>query len=269
MSTQTSIFQDTLNILNTYSEENFIKDLYVPSLERSVRLKEINAGQQKRILNTVIETTSNQDLRPHFTKYFYEFLLENCLEPKEVIDNFTFIDRLFLVVGARQQISDSIKISFEGEEEEVSLSGVLENLLEYKHPKPETIILNKGVLINVKVFPVNIKTEVDYFEATPNYTKDKKIENVEVIKKLLTESYIFETSKYITDIFIDNRSLNFSELGINQKCTVLEKLPVAVIQKTLDKISSWKTQTDKVLTVKSSKKLEKTLDIDASLFLSN
>ena len=61
---------------------------------------------------------------------------------------------------------------------------------------------------------------------------------------------------------------NFKELSVDNKIKVVEKLPIFITKKIIEKINVWKIELEKLCTVKHEN-LEKTIKIDALLFLIN
>jgi hypothetical protein len=49
-------FNEVLNILDNASKESFVKEAWIPSLKRTVKIKEINAKQQKSIIESAIDS---------------------------------------------------------------------------------------------------------------------------------------------------------------------------------------------------------------------
>jgi hypothetical protein len=174
----------------------------------------------------------------------------------------------------RNQISNKLKVTFtdkktkEETQEDVDLSSLVSSFEEIDINDTEEISVTKNNLkINLILKFPSIKKEVDYFNALPDFETKKS--DTETLKNLVSEAYIFETSKFIHSVIIDDKDLSFDKLTVNQKYQFVEKLPAIVVQKVLEKISVWKNTLDKILTVTSSTGVEKVLEPDALLFLSN
>jgi len=267
-------FNDAVNLLDAYTKQSFVSDVWVPSLKKVIKIKELNAKQQKSLLSFALDSSSN-GYKPFFTKAIYQILIENALCEKSVIDNLTFFDRLFISVAMKSQVSDSIRIDFSTTEEEkndtnsedVILSELISKFSDYTHPSPENLLLEKnGTELIIRLVVPTIKREVEYFENMPLY---KTNEGEEGLKAFIADAYLYETSKYIENISIANNDLFYNTLSIKQKIAMVEKLPAAIIQSIIDKISTWKTYVDSFLTVTSSTGVKKILEIDTTLFLSN
>ena len=259
-------FKDALQVLEGFTSNTFVCKHWIPSLQTEIVLKELNAKQQKKLLAAAMDSSSGS-YKPFFIKAFYDIILENCIEGRELIDSISYIDRLLLSVSVRSQSSDTLKINFsETGEELVALPPLLESIRKYKHPESVFIKLEKNSIpIEIEIKVPSFKTEVDYLNATPNFQKIK--DETETLKALITESYIYETSKYVETLKINDIDLNYSKLTVAQKYTIFEKLPVIIPQLILEKIAVWKKEIDELLTVTSSAGESKTLDIDSILFL--
>lgn len=261
-------FNEALSVLEACSENVFKNKLWVPSLKREIAVKELTAKQQKNLLSAVLDSSTNKT-KSSFVKAFFEILKENCELSLEELNNLTFIDRHFILLGLRYYSNPKIKINFsEQEEESVDLTELLNSIKNYNHPIPETLTLIKSnVEILVSITAPTLRTEVDYLSY--NFNIPDTLSEEETLKALLAEAYILETSKYITDISIANNNLNFSKLSIKQKYTLIEKLPATITQSILERVTQWKEESEKYFTVKSSKGSKQVLDAETLLFLSN
>ena len=260
-------FNDAFAALNSASEA-FKVDVWVPSLEKYLTFKEIDAKQQKNILSSAID---NSVYSSDFVKVFYNILKENILnEDNSIIDNLTITDRSFIAIALRKQISSEVSVSFlDTLTEKVSLDNIISNFGSYVVPKSETIeVTNNNVTISTTVSIPTIKDELIYEEEfQKTYKKVDDIKTTKDVQSLVSEAFIGETSKYISNVSVNGAEFNFKDLTFNQKIKVVEKLPSGLIQKTLEVISNWKKNVDSFLTVTSGEN-SKVISIDSVLFLS-
>lgn len=260
-------FNDAINALNSASE-TFKVDVWVPSKQKYISFKEIDAKQQKGILSAAID---NSVYNSDFISVFYNILKDNILnEDKDIVDSLTVADRSFIAISLRSQISDELTVKFSEEKsEKVKIKDILSLFGNYNTPEKETIIVkNDTVSILLDITLPTFINELDYEE---QFSKEyKKIENLNSTKDLqllVSEAFIGETSKYITSLTVNGSVVEFSTLTFNQKIRIVEKLPSGLIQKILEKISIWKKDIDSYLTVKSGEE-SKVISIDSLLFLS-
>jgi hypothetical protein len=258
-------FNEALNVLDNASSESFVKEAWVPSLNRTVKVKELNAKQQKSLIESAIDST---DLKFTFSKVFYNILLENVLEDKSVIDSFTIIDKNSIAFSMRSQLSDTINIVFQEEprvENKVVISDILEKFKNYTHPEPEKIVFSKDtfeIQVDIKspYYSEEVQQDPVYYGETKN--KDK----AEEIKNIIVGTFLGETAKYINEITINGNILGYNSLTIKQKLQFVEKLPASLIQNIIDKIANIKTNLEKLSTV-SYEDHTKLINVDSLLFV--
>jgi hypothetical protein len=261
-------FKDALNALDTVSKDSFISEVWIPSLNRSVTVKEINARQQKNLLEAAIDSSV---YKTTFSKAFYDIIISNISEPREVLDSLTIADKIAIAVALRSQISPTIKVEFEDSDitEDISLKTITDKIKHYVTPPEESFeVVKNGVSISVNVILPTIHSEVQF--DTFLLKNKKKTDDTEEVKTIITDAFLGETSKYIKNVSIDGGDLNYSSFSIHQKIQFVEKLPAAVIQKILDIVAKWKKELEAVITIKASTgDYTKLLEVDSLLFLTN
>lgn len=260
-------FNDALNMLDSVSKESFVTDAWVPSLNRSVKIKEITAKQQKTILESAIDSAVSKST---FGKVFFDIITANCLEDKNIVENLTIADKASIAFVMRSQISNTIKVIFKEDpkvESKISLDNILSKFSEYVHPTSEILEVSKnGVNISTEISLPTISDEFKFDSFL--YGKKAKEDQVEEAKEIITSAFLGEAAKYIKEITIDGTPLGYSGLGIAQKLMFVEKLSATLVQKILEKIIAWKSDLDKIYTV-NHEGIDKVIEIDNLLFLSN
>jgi hypothetical protein len=260
-----------LSILDNVSKEFFITEAWIPSLKRSVKIKEITANQQKAMIESAIDSVVSKST---FTKVFYNIVLSNCLEEKSVVEAFTVADKASIGFSMRKQISDTIKVVLNEDpkiELEVALSDIISKFTSYVHPDNQIVKFEKnGVSIEVEMGLPLFSSE-SAFDAVI-YGKEKSDNQVEEIKNLVTGAFLGETAKFIKEIKVGEQSLNYSSLHIQQKILVVEKFPAALVQSVLESIVSLKKDLDTLSTVsvgEGEEEITKIIEVDNLLFLTN
>lgn len=260
-------FNDALNMLDSVSKESFLTDAWIPSLNRSVKIKEITAKQQKTILESAIDSAVSKST---FGKVFFDIITANCLEDKSIVENLTIADKASIAFAMRAQISNTVKVVFKEDpkiENKISLDSILTKFSEYVHPTSEFLEISKnGVNISTEISLPTISEEFKFDSFL--YGKKAKEDQVEEVKDIITSAFLGEAAKYIKEITIDGTSLGYSNLGISQKLMFVEKLSATLVQRILEKIIVWKSNLDKIYTV-NHEGIDKTIEIDNLLFLSN
>jgi hypothetical protein len=267
-------FEEALKALNSLSETNLAKEHWVPSIKEHIKLKEISAEQQKKLLSTALQNNVITE-KIHFEQFVYDVLKENNLTPAIEINNLTVLDRVFLSLSLKNQISSLVKTKFidsDTEEEyieEVNLNALVEGFKNFNHPDTEEIIFERDNL-NVKIILQVPRLGLDryYFQnASFLKTQNKELSDQNLLNNIITEGFIFETSKYIKNIFLDNQDLSYSSWDLKQKMFFVEKLPIFIVQSIFDKMSSWKNSVESYLTVTSSKGHTAIVDVNTAVFL--
>ena len=262
-------FNDALNALENISNENFTTNAWIPSLNRSIKIKELSAKQQKSMIESVIDSTTTN--KHTFSKVFSDIISSNSLEDASVISNFTVADKASLIFAFRLQLSNSIKIELEDEnksEKEIDIIPILEKFSKYSHPEKENITFSKNSInIEVELAIPTIKNEVDFDSFIYN-KKGTQINQLDDVKQIISEAFIGETAKYIFSIIVNSVPLDYKNMTVAQKIQVIERLPAALVQNILQKVLSWKNELDSIYTVKIGE-FTKILDMDGLLFLSN
>lgn len=265
-------FEDALKTLNSLSQTNLAKEYWVPSLKTNIKLKEINAEQQKKLLSSALENTLVAE-KIHFEQFIYKVLKENNLTDAIEVNNLTTIDRVFLSLCLRHQISPQLNVRFEdnlGNEyrENVELTPLIENIKNYNHPDTEEIFFNKDSL-NVKVVIGVPKLGLDnfYYQNVSFLKNTKNINNEQLLNNIIIEGFISETSKYIKNIFLDDQDLSYNSWNLNQKTFFVEKMPLFMVQNIFDKMTLWKSSVESYLKVVSSRGDEAVIEINSSSFL--
>lgn len=266
MSEQTNNFKEALNLLNSISEEHLTHKVRVLSLGKEINIKQLKTKQQKTILNTALGSMSSV-LKLNFNQDLYKILLENC-ESKEIVDSLTLFDRMYIILALRSHMSDMISVTEEEETEDFSLNEILSSFEDYVHPSSETVKIEKNnLIIELEVDVPNFKLEMEYLSAMPSFKNKDSEENS--FKNIVSETYIYEISKFIKNIKIGGKDLGYNTMGVNQKYSIVENLPASAAQAILLKINEWKRELNKKLTVTFKSGAISVIESDVNLLLSN
>lgn len=262
-------FENALKALNEASE-TFQVDVWIPSKNKSLKFKEIDAKQQKDLLNAAMD---NSIYSSSFLKVFTQIINSNLLEEdKSVLDDILACDKASIALNLKNQISNEISVVFDEKNsvvEKIKLLPIIEKFKTYKTQKSKHIeVENSNVKIEAEISQPNLKTEISYNEnLNKQYKKADQIKTNEEIQTIISDAFISETSKYIKNLWINGQEISLSDITINQKTAIIEKLPSGLIQKILEQISTWKKELDTVLTVEHQN-YTKVIAIDSLLFLS-
>jgi len=261
-------FNQAISTLNDVSNA-FTVNAYVPSKNDTLTFKEINAKQQKELLGAAMDTSV---YNLGFTNTFYNILKDNLIHDGDnsVIDTLTISDKACIALELKGQISNELKVTFDDKSEIVGVVDVQDVIKKFRtYQTPQNVILdliNEKVTLKAEVRYPNLKLELDY---DVEFKKNKKTEDIKTnqdVQNIITAAFIGETSKYIDKIWINENEVDFGIMTFKQRVNVIEKLPSGLLQKILEKISSWKKDLDEVLTV-TQDDYKKVISIDSLLFL--
>lgn len=243
--------------------DSYISDVYIPSTEETIKIKEINANQQKDLLSSALD---NSLYNTNFIKILYGILKDIIGEDK--LKTYTIFDKAALVMSIRSQVSKTLKVKFPEKEENVEMEiyPILKRFeTHYKHPS-STIVKDSKIQIEINV--PSIFTEKDYEEEV--HRKEKKIEDIKStndIKEVISKEFLGELSKFIKSVSIEENSIDFENLTFPQRTRLVERIPSSLVQEILNHINKWKGELDEVLTVKDAENQKTVIKIDPLLFV--
>lgn len=262
-------FNDALNLINLVSE-SFTVDIWIPSKKKTIKFKEMDAKQQKKLLGVAID---NSVYNTGFTNSFYEILKNNILDNVEddFIENLSLLDKASIAIKLRRQISENINIIFDSKNKinkSFNLNEIVKKFENCEIPENQTVeVKNEKNSIKILLSYPTIKTELEFDkEFLKNNKKADQVKTQEDVQDIITEAFISETTKYISEIWISEKEINFISLTPKQKVQIIEKLPSNIMQKILDNISKWKNFSDDLLRVEFED-YSKVINIDSILFL--
>jgi hypothetical protein len=259
-------FSSALNALDDVSK-SFSVEIWIPSTQSNLTFKEINAKQQKSLLNAAMDTSV---YNTGFIQSFYNILKENILSEGANIDSLTLSDKTCIALNLKNQISNQINVVFDEDKnisQKYNLNEILTKFKSYNTPQSTILESNsKDFILKVEISLPTIKTEVDYDNQLKDNKKTEDIKTQEDVKILVVNAFLGETSKFINKVWINDEQIDLNSLKFEQRIKLIEKLPSNLIQKIIDNISVWKKDLDEILTVKH-KEYTKTISIDSLLFL--
>jgi hypothetical protein len=202
--------------------------------------------QQKNIISTFTEGTVGV---LKFQKMLNDIIMENT-----ETNDWLVVDKVPVILKLRREsLGDFVKTS----EGEIDISNI-KILDKIDTPLNGTI---KGV----------VTVELD----TPTLVEENKVINyaIDVLKKdgekdmgkNLTNLFTFEIAKFVKSVKFGDKSLDFSELSIKDRISVIENLPLSInqdIAKFIDKIK----EIDRIQTKVVVDGEEKSFDIDVTFF---
>ena len=241
MSKDVSSFLSKLDELN----KEVIK-VYLPSKEKTIEVKPLTLKQQKDLISSALDgLKGNLD----FNKTVNRIIINNT-----GISDLKIYDKVPILIGLRK---DSLGDKVQVDDETVSLTRVIDNIKNTQFKiETEGSVKFKNLTVNLK-----IPTLKDESVLITKCDQDININKNDVLKEEVGLLYIFEILKYIDSLIIGEQEVILSEIRINERVELVEKLPLTLykgISKFIEKVNNY---TNALLTVDSS-----TLDIDSAFF---
>jgi hypothetical protein len=124
---------DMLNELEKISK-TFTVDVWIPSLKKNIKFKQIDAKQQKDILSSAMDTSV---YNTSFVKTFYEIIKYNILPESNInLDEFTLVDKISIGLTLKEQITDELMLFFGEDKKEITqkfkIKPILDKLKQYE-----------------------------------------------------------------------------------------------------------------------------------------
>lgn len=239
--------KDFLSELDKTSETT-ISVIHVPSINKDIEFELFNVRQQKLLLKTAfegVEGVINSNI------FYNNFIHDNCKEPVE----FSIIDRPSIIVNLRKSsLNDTVTIK----DTVYDLNELGD--IDYSKFNLDHTVISDNITCNLHIPTLVNDTSICkrlVVELTSQSDEQKKTESVSL---LLT----YEIMKYIKSMQIADTVLEFNNLSIYERKTVIEKLPLKLNNLILDFIVDVKAKCTEYLTFEDGAVLE----IDAS-FLSS
>jgi len=259
---------DILNLIETVNK-SLDSEAYVPSQEKPIKIKTLNANHTKNILKSAMDGA--------FAANQFNLIIHQIL--KEVVDHplgsLTTLDKMFLLLQLRiKNVSDEIEIeltSDKGEKikQKLNLNKLLNKL------KKETFSFTNEVIesdkITVQLAYPSIEDEYQ-FEHNLFKTKIANIDekNEKAIRSLFAPMFINNVAQFVTSININGTDINMKTKNINERLLIVEKLP-AVIDKIINKIDTvFGKQLSKITNIEITRDdvvYNGVLNLDASFFI--
>jgi hypothetical protein len=233
-------------------EINTSFDVYLPSLQREVKFKQLTTEQLKRILRTALITTGYSS---EFILTFNAIIKENCLDKSVNIDNLTIYDKVFIIYKTKI-ISISPDYNFVFTEDEIKtysleeanktiyLTDIFNEFVSKKITfTPETVTYNNcTVTCSIPSLATENKLESELHK---NIIID--LESEAEVSKVISEAFINEVAKFVTSVNINEEEVNFLLLNFTERVKVIENLPVTITSFILKYIESYKKAIDPLL----------------------
>lgn len=250
-------------------------DVYIPSLDKEVKFKQLTTEQLKSLLKTAIGTPI---YNTEFTLALNTLIKENCIDKNIDTDLFTIYDKLFILFKIRiESISPNYSFYFTDDEiaeynlqDSSTCISLLDHFNNFKNKNKKIaskVIQHDNISIECTLPTIGIEnkfeTELHKENVTDNLTtKD--------LQDIVGETFINELSKFISSITIDTTKYDLSAETFANRVKIVEKIPVNIVNDVIKYIEEYKKLTRELLVYifNTDKDIyfEKEFPLDATLF---
>lgn len=250
-------------------------DAYVPSQEKTVKIKTLNANHTKNILKSAMDGAFSTN---QFNLVMYYIL-------KDVVDfpltNLTILDKIFLMIQLRiQNVSDEIEIELTPQKAEnnkpietikqkLNLTKLLAKLKKEHVPFTDEIIENNSITVKLSLPSIEeeFQFENNLFKTKLSTIDDK---NEKAVRSLFAPMFINNIAQFVSTVNINGTEIDMKAKNVNERLLIVEKLP-AIVDKIIKKIdSAFGQQLSKVTNIEITKDnviYQGSLDINAGFFV--
>jgi hypothetical protein len=245
---------DILKQLDTLNETTSV-NVFVPSLKKNIRFKNLNLKQQKELLKSAIDDNIT---KLAFTTKFYDIIKENSIDPIDINSLYIF-DRTAIAIALRSSGIDSL---YTANDIKINLN--------------DLILQNQTLDIETFIKPLTFELEnLTITLEVPRLFTDRIINNATInklralsdkdVKTLIGELFVYEIIKFVYSITfrLDNSATTtvLADLSIEDRVSVVEKLPAPIINKILSYIREYRFLENQFVTINNT-----TIDIDSNFF---
>lgn len=211
-------------------------DIFVPSLQKEIKFKQLTTEQLKKILKTLLDSPiNNQD----FILTFNSIIKENCITPEINTDNLTILDKQIILLKTRIEsispeyifnITDDIK-------QTITLNSNLEKFLTKKtNLTSETFTSNNCSLIcSLPTLEIENK-----FEKELRQNIKQNVSSSEDLKNIIGETFINEITKFVSSITINDTVIDLSTYNFKDRIKVVETLPTTLVNNVIKYIEKYR-----------------------------
>lgn len=215
-------FNEAISLLKKNAEQNG-SDIWVPSLNKSVKFKPLTTLHHKKFVKILIDSSIfNNALNLHI----YDVISQTCIDPIN-IDDLTVYDRIAICLGLRTvNFKKNYKLIVgENEEKEIDLNLLLQSAKE----KYSNISLNNKSIkvgdIVVEVGLPNLKKEKEFDSYIFNkYLVNYDKTNQEQTNQIFADLMLFSAVTYIQSIAVGENIVKFDDLKIHEKIEIISNL---------------------------------------------
>lgn len=208
--------------------------VYIPSLKREVKFKQLNTQQFKQILKTVIDSPLHNT---QFIITFNSLVKENCLEDID-IEKLTVLDKLLIFYKTRiESLSPEYVFDIGAINLKDRYNEFIENFEDVQ--SKDLVYDNYTITCGIPTISTENKLEKELHQNI-----DINIETPEEFRAVLGDTFINEITKFIKTLKINNEAIDFENLEFKTRIKIVEQLPTTIISDVLSYIESYRETTN-------------------------
>ena len=229
MSSSVSNFISKLDKLNSGNLE-----VFVPSKNKTVKVKSLNLKQQKDLISSVLDGIKGS---LDFTKTLNQIIVNNS-----GLDDLKLYDKLPFIISMRKDaLGNEIQRDDSGK---VELQKIIDSLKNTPFKlKDVKVVKYENLQIGLKV--PTLKEEIALLTKSERDIDSRDDE----FKDSVATLYLLEIVKYVDKLEIDEEVVDMSAIRISERMKLIEKLPLAVYKDISKFIQSINDYERDVLTV--------------------
>jgi len=241
MSNNVSDFISKLEKLN-----NEKVDVFIPSRNKTVKVKPLNIKQQKDLIASALDGIKGA---LNYNKTINQIILDNS-----GLSDLKIYDKLPFCISLRTQaLGSKIRSS---EDNIVDLEDTLENIKNTPFKlKDKSTIKYENLKVSLKI--PTLQEEISLISKC----EDLFSGGSDVTKEAVGILYLFEIAKYITEVAIDDEIIDMSEIKIQEKIDLIENLPLSIYTELTKFAESLTSYEEQIITINDEQ-----VSIDSSFF---
>lgn len=229
--------QEILALVNKTNKQ-FDSVVYVPSLNKEVYVKSMNASHLKSVIKTAVAGVFANNV---FNQIVYD-ILRDVLDPSIPLSSINTFDKIVILLQLRLiNVKDVVGVTFSLSDkpvsEEINIKEFIDSVkLKTFNFSPSTVV--DGSYEAEICFP-SIENEYK-FEKNFAQTKIKGIDQTdfEALKNLFDPLFIQEVCMYIKSVKIDDNYINLLAHPVEARLSIVERLSSSLITKILETIEN-------------------------------
>lgn len=246
---------DSINESNTYS-------IYIPSLDKDVEFKPLQAQHTKDIIKALVDVENMQSSLP----IVIFNILKSCLKERIDLNGLNIIDKQYLLLGLKlNNINTVYKQIIDDKEIELDLKRHVEEIRHFEYDFDKSYdIEDENLVLNLKLPTLQKEHKFDLYQN--NLVKSTKGE--QKTEALFQDVYCLLIGKFVESIeFKDKKKkVLFNELSVDTIKKLVERLPNEISHDAFNKIDELTKQINKALEYEVDG-VQYTISIDNDFFV--